>query len=239
MGSGCGCASAPSEETIELMNWDDHFPPMTRMQLKRKREIFWDTRNSGVREVWMGLRSAAELKRDGDEESAAAIITAMGCTPLKPGKSKKSLRCYDERGAQYSMPCYLFEDPSNMIENRGAVARQTEEKKEDDAAALLVSNESVSFKVRLNIGRDVEVTMKQQDTIGQLKNYLSEQLHGLDPTKIRILARGKMYSNSYTLIDPFPIKNGDIIHASFPSTLYDQLCNNSNPDSKCRIRRIP
>lgn len=239
MGAVCGCTTMSDEESVELMNWADHFPPMTRAQLRRKRDVFWETRSSGVREIWMGLRSSAELRRDGDEESAKAIIAAIGCTRLKPGKSRRSFSCYDERGSQYVMPRYLFEDPGNMLENRGAALLQSDEQKEGAAPAEAMSNESITFTVRLNIGKDLTVTMKEQDTIGQLKEHLSAQLHGLDPTKIRVLARGKMYSNSYTIRDPFPIKNGDVIHASFPSSLYDQLRNNADPEAKCRIRRIP
>ena len=52
----------------------------------------------------MGLRTAAELRRDGEAESSQAIIEAMGCTPLKHGKKRKSLFCYDELGSKYKMP---------------------------------------------------------------------------------------------------------------------------------------
>ena len=56
----------------------------------------------------MGLRSAVECRRDGDDESCQAIIIAMGCTELKQSKSRRSLFCYDERGSKYSMPMYVI-----------------------------------------------------------------------------------------------------------------------------------
>ena len=173
----------------------------------------------------MGLRNAVELRRDGDNESAEAIITAMGCTQLQQGKSGKTLFCYDERGSKYSMPLYLFEEPRNLVENKGLSKYDNSDINDinDQNDINSQKNEEIAFKVRLNIGRDLNVKMKQQDSIKKLKQYLSSELNDLDPTKIRVIARGKMLSNSYKICDPFPIKNGDIIHASFPSSLYKDI----------------
>ena len=190
----------------------------------------------------MGLKNAAELRRDGDFETAEAIVEAMGCTPLKPGSSNKSLSCYDERGSKYSMPLYLFSDPSNMLENQGLMERA--ERVIADQKENPITNNSVSFKVRMTVGGDLEVEMNEQDTIEELKEAISKHLNYMDPSKIRILAKGKMYSDSYTLRAPFPVKDGDVIHASFPSKLYEEaMLNNakypsSGKESECRIRKI-
>merc|ERR1711997_635143 len=147
-------------------------------------------------------------------------IVAIGCSPLELGKSKKAFQCYDERGAKYVMPLFLFEDPRNLVENKGLEKLGNNNDPEQNKEVNPNSNEMVEFKVRLNIGGDLEVKMREQNTIQELKEYISSQLNNLDPTKIRIIAKGKMLSNSYLIADPFRIKNGDIIHASFPSSLY-------------------
>ena len=72
-------------------------------------------------------------------------------------------------------------------------------------------DEVISFKVRLNIGRDLDIEMKQNSTIKQLKENISSQLNDLDPSRIRIIAKGKMYQDSYLLSSPFAIHNGDLI----------------------------
>ena len=115
----------------------------------------------------------------------------------------------------------MFEEPRNLLENKGF--EQEDINKEENAIedeGDPKPNEEITFKVRLNIGRDLDVKMKQQDSIYDLKNHVSRQLNDLDVTKIRILAKGRMLSNDYKIGDPFPIKNGDIIHASFPASLY-------------------
>merc|ERR1719193_674315 len=221
MGCLCSNARSPRQSNVE-MDWQDHMAPMTRSELRRKREVFWETRSAmGMSEVWMGLRSAAELQRDCEYDTAAAIIEALGCTPLKPSISNKALSCYDERGHEYVMPMWLFEDPRNMVDLEGLNGDSgVDQEHVVDGEEV---NETISFKVRLNIGHDLQIEMKQRDTIKQLKEHISALLNGLDPTRIKIIARGKLYSDSYLLSHPFPIKNGDLIQATFPSSLYNEM----------------
>ena len=112
-----------------------------------------------------------------------------------------------------------------MLENRGLSKDDDNSGKneQDENCDKEQKNEDVEFKVRLNIGRDLQIKMKEHDSIENLKKYISSQLNDLDPTKIRIIAKGKMLSNSYKICEPFRIKNGDIIHASFPASLYKEI----------------
>eukprot|EP01083_Nonionella_stella_P215963 776854_1 len=217
MGVLCSCTRATRND-VESSQWDDHFPPMTRSELRNKREIFWATRSSGIREIWYGLKSAVELIRDAEDDTAQAIISAIGCTALQLQQTKKAFFCYDERGSKYVMPVYLFEEPKNLIENKGLtdIQNNSDEKEKIN----LQSNEEISFRVRLNIGQDINVTMTQQKTIKELQNHLSTHLNNLDPSKIKIIKRGRMLSNTYRIGGPFPINNHDIIHGSIPSSLY-------------------
>ena len=36
MGNLCGCARAPNEDDIDVGEWDDHFPAMSRTELRVK-----------------------------------------------------------------------------------------------------------------------------------------------------------------------------------------------------------
>ena len=116
----------------------------------------------------------------------------------------------------------MFQEPRNLIENKN-LQDLNENTSDPNIMIDPESNQEVSFKVRLNIGKDVDVTMRGQDSIKKLKQYISSKINNLDPAKIRIISRGKMYHDSYRIGDPFPIKNGDIIHASCPSSLYREL----------------
>jgi hypothetical protein len=54
---------------------------VTRRQLERRREEFWDTRVTGRQEVWMALRAAVECMRgEGGLELARGIVEAAGVT---------------------------------------------------------------------------------------------------------------------------------------------------------------
>jgi hypothetical protein len=55
--------------------------PVTRRQLERRREEFWDTRVTGRREVWMALKAAVEcMQGEGGVELARGIVEAAGVT---------------------------------------------------------------------------------------------------------------------------------------------------------------
>lgn len=71
--------------------------------------MFWDCNMAGpgIREIWQGFRSAVELTRDGDSESAEAIVMAMGCTPMTLNDKGNKFASYDERGNRYEMPMYV------------------------------------------------------------------------------------------------------------------------------------
>merc|ERR1719295_1373092 len=105
---------------------------------------------------------------------------------------------------------YLFIDPSNMVDHHG-LCEDVQELVDLEGASGEQRNEVITFKVRLNIGRDLDIEMKEKDTIKQLKEHISGKLNNLDPTKIKVIAKGKMYQDSYLLSHPFPIKSGDLI----------------------------
>ncbi|KAJ7565122.1 hypothetical protein O6H91_02G048900 [Diphasiastrum complanatum] len=72
--------------------------PITRAQVKRMRDEFWDTapHYGGQKEIWDALRAASEA----DIGLARAIVDSAGVIVTSEDLST----CYDERGAKYELP---------------------------------------------------------------------------------------------------------------------------------------
>ncbi|KAJ7547039.1 hypothetical protein O6H91_08G066200 [Diphasiastrum complanatum] len=85
--------------------------PITRAQLKRMREEFWDTapHYGGQKEIWDALRAAAEA----DIGLAQAIVDSAGVIVTSEDLST----CYDERGAKYDLPKYVLSEPTNILKD--------------------------------------------------------------------------------------------------------------------------
>lgn len=65
--------------------------PLTRAQLLRLRDEFYETRTEGHLEVWAAIRSAAHSQESGDDELAYAIIQAAGILPAEVGSAGEGL----------------------------------------------------------------------------------------------------------------------------------------------------
>ncbi|KAA8498121.1 Ubiquitin domain-containing protein 2 [Porphyridium purpureum] len=98
--------------------WDGHVrsvapwrvePAVTRAQLERLRNEFWETRVEGREEMWQALRAAAEADTDDLRDE---IVKAAGIRPAAANATL--LVAYDERGALYEVPIYCLRDPDNL-----------------------------------------------------------------------------------------------------------------------------
>ncbi|KAK8551451.1 hypothetical protein V6N13_119910 [Hibiscus sabdariffa] len=88
-----------------------HSELITRAQLARIRDEFWDTapHYGGRKEIWDALRAAAEAElilAQAINDSAGVIVQNDDLTI-----------CYDERGAEYELPKYVLSEPINLIRN--------------------------------------------------------------------------------------------------------------------------
>mmetsp|Transcript_43850 Transcript_43850/g.82012 ORF Transcript_43850/g.82012 Transcript_43850/m.82012 type:complete len:145 (-) Transcript_43850:691-1125(-) len=84
-------------------------PPVSRAQLQRMRDEFWDTQPhyGGQPEIWQALKATTEVDRDMKLqiiESAGIIVQSADMTV-----------CYDERGVKYDLPPYLLALPTNLL----------------------------------------------------------------------------------------------------------------------------
>ncbi|KAJ7565794.1 hypothetical protein O6H91_02G075300 [Diphasiastrum complanatum] len=85
--------------------------PITRAQVKRMRDEFWDTapHYGGQKEIWDALRAASEA----DIGLARAIVDSAGVIVTSEDLST----CYDERGAKYELPKYVLSEPTNILKD--------------------------------------------------------------------------------------------------------------------------
>ncbi|XP_062160528.1 uncharacterized protein LOC133867785 [Alnus glutinosa] len=112
---GCtGSSPAKGDETAKKIRkpkpWK-HTEPITRTQLMKMRDEFWDTapHYGGQNEIWDALRAAAET----DLTLAQAIVDSAGVIV----QSADLTICYDERGAKYEIPKYVLSEPTNLIQD--------------------------------------------------------------------------------------------------------------------------
>ncbi|KAL5732162.1 hypothetical protein ACHQM5_004812 [Ranunculus cassubicifolius] len=112
---GCaGSSQAKGEEKAKKIRkpkpWE-HSQPITRAQLNKMREEFWDTapHYGGTKEIWDALRVAAEA----EIAFAQAIVESAGVIVSSADLST----CYDERGAKYELPKYVLSEPTNLLKD--------------------------------------------------------------------------------------------------------------------------
>ncbi|KAH7296311.1 hypothetical protein KP509_26G018600 [Ceratopteris richardii] len=112
---GCGGSTDKSDDgTLKRLKkpkpWR-HSEPITRAQLKKMREEFWDTapHYGGKAEIWDALHAATEAQL----ELAQAIVDSAGIIMTSEDMSV----CYDERGAKYELPKYVLSEPANLVKD--------------------------------------------------------------------------------------------------------------------------
>lgn len=74
--------------------------PWTRAKLERERQDWWDTRDSGSREIWQAYRAMVAHAQAGEIKEAQTLLDAVGCT-CPTGKLWHAI--YDERGVEYAI----------------------------------------------------------------------------------------------------------------------------------------
>jgi hypothetical protein len=90
--------------------------------LLRERYEFFETRVTGHKEVWNGLKQAIDCLREGDLADAQGILTAMSVT-LPTGKLEDG--AYDEHGNLYKIPQAVISDPEDVVEDMSDIDSQT------------------------------------------------------------------------------------------------------------------
>ncbi|KAG6419269.1 hypothetical protein SASPL_121485 [Salvia splendens] len=103
------CLNPETSKKIRKPKAWKHSEAITREQLTKMREEFWDTapHYGGRKEIWDALRAAVEA----DLTLAQTIVDSVGIIIQNPDLTI----CYDERGAKYELPKYVVSEPTNLI----------------------------------------------------------------------------------------------------------------------------
>jgi hypothetical protein len=115
---------APSPVARSPRNVSPQQPPWTRSHLERQRQIFFETRVAGRKEVWDVVRAAADALVRGQLVEAQALLDA-GCVTCPTGRVAKGRAksdrerggIYDDRGRLYEVPEWIVRDPDDIIED--------------------------------------------------------------------------------------------------------------------------
>ena len=158
----------------------------TQSRLERERRDFFDTRTSGRSEVWSCIRSAAELFRQGDVDTAQMMINASGLT-VPTGNMVEGV--YDSQGAYYQLPEWAVADPVNLQRDEDGDAKDTSTTKPDAVIESENSRkigkgkgkappagEGVSLKARLSDrATDIILTVYKTDPISDIVEKIKEE----------------------------------------------------------------
>lgn len=102
--------------------WKSKSRTWTRSQLQRERYEFFETRVTGRKEIWNGLKQVVECLREADLADAQGILDALSVT-LPTGKLEDG--AYDEHGNLYKIPEAVISDPTDIVEDTNDVDSQT------------------------------------------------------------------------------------------------------------------
>ncbi|KAF8474689.1 hypothetical protein BDZ91DRAFT_273129 [Kalaharituber pfeilii] len=209
--------------------------PITREELTRRRDEYYDTRVTGRTEVWRVMRLAIETMENGDFPTAQEIINASGIT-IPTGNLIHG--AYDERGIRYELPEYCVSAPSNLIttssdaEKHAASAGDQSDTEEDDIVDLeeierrrelkgkmVLNRNEKKYRVVARLsdrggpGSDVAVIFQQKDTVRTVIRKIIER-GKLDPKahRLKIAYLGKILNEHESLPEQGWVE-GNVINA--------------------------
>ncbi|KAI3383152.1 hypothetical protein SNEBB_005894 [Seison nebaliae] len=203
---------------------------------EKKQTEFWETAPvfDGREEIWLALQSAVGCIKNNDYTLAQAIIDGAGITTPNGNLQE----CYDEFGAKYSIPQYVYSLPDNLklteqddnsdqnIQNTNRTINENEPtstnnikltfndpviKKEKIKRKDSITNEENIFpiKLRLSTGKEVHMKVNGNMSVSQLKSQLSTRLDE-DIGNGRFCYSGRLLKDHWTL-DKSQLSKGDCI----------------------------
>ncbi|KAJ3183604.1 Ubiquitin domain-containing protein 2 [Gaertneriomyces sp. JEL0708] len=184
--------------------------PITRQELHRQREAFWDTSPaySGRAEVWQALRAACESQ---SLELAQAIIDSANVT-VPTGSLCDG--CYDELGNSYVIPALCIVDPKNLIRDRDKEKDDSEtisDVKLDQAMGSgAAGGPTMELVARLSTGKDLKLAVTKKDTVASVKRLVEAQSALDGQRSIRIFYFGRQLDEQ-TMIGDLKLSEGGII----------------------------
>ncbi|EXJ77373.1 hypothetical protein A1O3_09599 [Capronia epimyces CBS 606.96] len=207
--------------------WKSTTRTWTRPQLERERYEFFETRVTGRKEVWSGLKQAIGCLHEGDLDDAQGILDALVVT-LPTGRLEDG--AYDEFGNLYRMPEAVISDPINVSEDAGDMDSQTVlgagdidtlakleaaeagptsfnkedtdgEKAKEAKGKAVVERDAMRVKCRLSDrgGPDVVVLLGKGQRVAALTQRIRDETEVPSQARIRIAYLGKILDDRRTL----------------------------------------
>ncbi|KND03032.1 uncharacterized protein SPPG_02101 [Spizellomyces punctatus DAOM BR117] len=154
--------------------------PMTRTELQRQRDAFWDTQPaySGRPEIWQALRAACESP---SMDLAQAIVDSANIT-VPTGNLSDG--CYDELGSNYVIPVMCIVEPKNLIvdkEGASEYKNQIQGEAPSSKAEEVIIPSPTSHRpkktlvARLSSGKDIKLSVTGEETIKELRALVEEK----------------------------------------------------------------
>lgn len=176
--AGSRSRARPNAPLRKPKPWRSTSRVWTPRQLRRERDVFWETRVAGREEVWAAVRMAVELARGGgaasaDVKAAQAVLDAAGVT-CPTGRMGEGV--WDERGVLYKLPRWVVSDPVNVGDG-DAVDGAGEERVLEDVMETDEEEEEEESKEVGSEEEDAEEAGKRRDEKGKGR--------GRDAVKVR------------------------------------------------------
>ncbi|KAI7881652.1 hypothetical protein K492DRAFT_176989 [Lichtheimia hyalospora FSU 10163] len=192
--------------------------PITRSQLEKQRETFWETAPTfeGRPEIWQAIQAAVDTS---DITMAQSILDAANVI-IPTGNPSEG--CYDELGNRYVIPMYCLVDPTNLVnDNEATTAAAISPPSPPTAGSASVapidtpkplvkektSNISLAgsemslipITVRLSTAQDIKVDISRHDeTVASLRTRIFMQAgNNITPTThtIRLIYLGRVLTD--------------------------------------------
>ncbi|EWS73310.1 C2 domain protein (macronuclear) [Tetrahymena thermophila SB210] len=154
---------------------------LTKQELEKKRQEFWDTRTEGHLESWLALKQACTV----EESEALAIVAAAGLKLVN-----RSLQItYDTDGHKYDVPIFCISEPIAYA----AVSKYEKFLIQD------FENKTIEYKLRVvGIEQNINMSSDNNTKIEDLKEQMQAQIQK-KWKKFRLFLAGREMLNHHKL----------------------------------------
>ncbi|KRX09883.1 hypothetical protein PPERSA_05275 [Pseudocohnilembus persalinus] len=169
---------------------------VTKEQLERKRQEFWETRVEGKQQTWQALKSAVES----DEKLAIGLLAAAGIKLVN-----RSIQIsYDDTGHKYDIPVFCINDPYSC----------EAEPPTEKGLNKQFNQKQIEIIMRCSKleGKDVKRNIDNSTSIKDLKDDFAKELEGQKYEKLRFFVSGRELMDHHLIgFYENQIKDGTII----------------------------
>jgi hypothetical protein len=152
--------------------WKSKNKTWTRSQLLRERYEFFETRVTGRKEIWNGLKQVIECMREGDLADAQGILDAMSVT-LPTGHLEEG--SYDEYGNLYRIPQAVISDPTDVVEDMNDAETDT----------VTGSGDIDAIAAKLDAAENANLSESKQDLVQEKARAAKGKTAIRDAVKVR------------------------------------------------------